>query len=138
MPVKRRIAKTRDDYPKPWESRPVSLERWERHRDRMLEQERAGRRPQEWWAYEAPIPWPGYDDETLALYKAGLLSAEELSELTPWWREQYDRSHDPDFFYCGAPGNFLKGAEARKAHYRWAQIPPDIVKRWDEERQAEV
>jgi hypothetical protein len=136
MPVKRRLSKTRDDYPRPWEDRPVSFERWERHRERILAQTRAGRRPEEWWEYEATIPWPGYDDETVALYKAGLLDDEELAELMPWWREQYDRSHEPDFGYCGGPGKFLKGDEARKAHYRWAQIPPEIVKRWDQESAA--
>ena len=40
MPVKRRIAKVRDDYPAPHEERPVSMEWWLRHRDRLMERER--------------------------------------------------------------------------------------------------
>ncbi len=136
MPVKRRLAKTRDDYPRPWEPRPVSQERWERHREQILAQTRAGRRPEEWWEYEAPFDYPGYDDETVALYRAGLLTEEELAELTPWWREQYDKATEPDFSYTVGPGKILKGEAARKAHYRWACIPPNIVKRWDAERVA--
>ena len=50
MPVKRRKRKTIDDYPKPWEHHPVSQDRCERHRERMLASTRAGRRPLEWWA----------------------------------------------------------------------------------------
>ena len=128
--------KTIDDYPKPWEHHPVSQDRWERHRERMLASTRAGRRPLEWWAYEAPFPYPGYDNETVALYQAGILTKGELAELTPWWREQYDRAQCPDFHHTAGPDRILEGAEARKAHYRWACIPPEIVKRWDRERVA--
>src|SRR3954468_24912084 len=89
MPVKRRIQKSRDrtlGLMERWslelgddERRPAfasDAERratWEYHREAMLADERPRRRPRAWWEYDAPIPWPGYDDETVALYKAGLL-----------------------------------------------------------------
>src|SRR3954453_17190713 len=122
MPVKRRVRKARDDYPIPWEPRPGSLDRWQRHRELLLANERAGRRPEEWWAYEAAIPWPGYDNETVALYNAGLLSDQELAELRPWWREQFERSFAPEFFHCLSSGRILEDAPARRALYRWACI----------------
>src|SRR4028118_1378804 len=122
MPVKRRQPKARDDYPRPWEERPVSLERWQRHRERMMAHTRPGRRPEEWWEYEAPIPWPGYDDETLVLYKAGLLRDEGIAELRAFGRQWDDHAQRPGFSYCKGPGQWLEGAEARRAQYRWAQI----------------
>src|SRR4051794_26432842 len=150
MPVKRRIQKSRDrtlGLMERWslelgddERRPAfasDAERratWEYHREAMLADERPGRRPQAWWDYDAPIPWPGYDNETVALFAAGLLSDEELAELMPWWREQFERSFAPEFFHCLGPGRILEGVPARQAHYRWACIPPEIVKRWTAER----
>lgn len=128
MPVKRRIAKQRDDYPKPWEEHPVSLERWMRHRERMLASHISGRRPHEWWEYESPIPWPGYDNEAVALYDVGLLSEEEIAELMPRWREEFERANRKDFFYVAGPKKYLTGAPARKAHYKWANIPPAVLK----------
>jgi hypothetical protein len=143
VPVKRRIEKARrDDYPKPWEERPVSLERWERHRDLMMARAVAGRRPEEWWEYEAPIPRPrDSEDEAPVLYEAGLLSAAEIAELMPRWREHYDKANKPDFCFCighAKPGDtfasWLEGAAARRAHYRWSGIPREIIKKWDAER----
>jgi hypothetical protein len=46
-----------------------------------------------------PIPWPCYDEETVALYKAGLLSDEEIADLMPEWRRHYERSFDEHFSY---------------------------------------
>src|SRR3954453_19372321 len=150
MPVKRRVLKARDrtlGLMERWslelgedERRPAFASGEDRfaageyHREHLLAHERAGRRPRAWWDYDAPIPWPGYDDETVALYEAGLLSDEELAELMPWWREQFERSFAPEFFHCLGPGRILEGAPARQAHYRCTCIPPEIVKRWSAER----
>ena len=38
-----------DDRPVPWEERPISRERWQRHRDWMMAAEGPGQRPVEWW-----------------------------------------------------------------------------------------
>lgn len=131
MPVKRRIAKLRDDYPTPSEARPVTLERWQRHRERMMAHMRPGRRPEEWWQYEAPISWPGYDNETVALYEAGLLSDEEIAELMPRWRAEFERAQAPNFFYVEGPGVYFEGAVARRRHYEWAQIPPSVLRAFE-------
>ena len=137
MPVKRRIPKARDDYPMPWEHRPVSRERWERHRELLLARAGAGRRPPEWWAYESPVPCPCVFDgprECRVLYEIGELSEEEIEALTPEWRRHYERSHEPLFGYCKGPGKWLEGPAARRALYKWAGIPREFIRKWDAER----
>jgi hypothetical protein len=111
-------------------------ELWFRHREQMMEQFGSrGRRPQAWWRYEAgELRWPGRDRERSTLYEAGLLGEEERAELLAYWREQFDRAHDPGFFHCGGPGQFLEGEAARRAHFAWADIPPALVEAWSAER----
>ena len=111
----------------------MSLERWLRHRERMLVSARAGWRPTEWWEYEATIPWPGSDNETVALYDAGLLTDEEIAELMPFWRAQFERANSPSFFFVRGPQDYLEGEPARRAHYRWAQIPRAVLTELREE-----
>jgi len=108
---------------------------WIQHRDRMMEQHGShGRRPLAWWAFEAgELRWPGRDRERSTLYGAGLLAEGEREELLRYWREQFDRAHDPNFFHCGGPGKILHGAAARREHYRWADIPPALVEAWSAE-----
>jgi hypothetical protein len=80
---------SRNDYPPPWESRPVSQERWHR-RDRMMAAVGAGVRPTEWWAYETEATRPtDRGDETIALYEMGELTEAEIAELMPQWH-RYD------------------------------------------------
>ena len=67
------------------------------------------------------------------LYEAGLLGDDEL---LPQWRTFYDKAQRPNFFYPLGPGQFLKGQAARTAQYKWAGIPPNVVKKWDRERIA--
>jgi hypothetical protein len=139
MPVKRRVVKARDDYPMPWEDRPISRERWERHRDRLLARAHSGDRPPEWWAYESPVPRPCALDgprECQVLYEIGELSKDEIEALMPEWRRHYERSHEPHFSYCAGQGNWLEGTPARRALYRWAGIPREFIKQWDAERRA--
>jgi hypothetical protein len=115
---------------------------WERHRDDLLAESRAGTRPAAWWDYDATIPRPGGDDcQEPALYGAGLLSEAELAELMPQWREWYEQAQEPDFQYCigtAKPGDtfgsWIKGAAAKRAQYKWAGIPRAIVKQWNAER----
>ncbi|ACL63248.1 hypothetical protein [Methylobacterium nodulans] len=128
MPLKRRRPKRIEDHPPlPHEPRPVERERWERHRDEMLASERPGRRPEEWWAYEAPIPWPGYDNETVALYRANLLRKDELAELMAGWKEQAEKAKTIGFYTIG-PGRILTGKEAEEAWRRWACIPDELFR----------
>ena len=151
MPVKRRLAKAKDrrlQAPQRWsllfgedQYRPAfpneaaRCEAWLVHRDALLACQRAGTRPRAWWQYESTISWPGPDDETATLYAAGLLSNEEIAELMPWWRQQFDRTYEPEFFYCVGPGKILEGAAARRKHLAWAGIPLAIIERWTRERE---
>jgi hypothetical protein len=48
----RRLKAPKDDFPQPWEIGPISEERWNKHRDRMLAFAGPRRRPSEWWIYE--------------------------------------------------------------------------------------
>jgi hypothetical protein len=109
-------------------------EAWARHRHRLLAGYQHGRRPAGWWSYDAPIPYPGYDREQSTLYGAGLLAEPESAELVAWWREQFERAQRPDFFFCRGPGSFLRGSAARREHFRWADIPAELVKKWRAER----
>jgi hypothetical protein len=114
---------------------------WLRNRDRFLAQYRYGRRPQAWWQFEAPIPYPGYDCEQSTLYDAGLLGDEERAQLVSEWRQEFEKAQVRGFTYCAGfakPGatvaTWLKGAAARRAHYRWAAIPRELLKEWMSQR----
>ena len=54
---------------------------WKQHRETLMAECPPGRRPIAWWRIEAPFPYPGFDNEKLALYAAGLLSEDEVREL---------------------------------------------------------
>jgi hypothetical protein len=121
--------------PKPWEARPVSEERWHRHRDRMMAAVGAGVRPTEWWAYETEATRPtDRGDETIALYEMGEFGEAEVAELMPQWRERYEQAIEPGFSYLARDSVRLTGLEAKQAFYRWAGIPPAIVRQFDAER----
>ena len=137
----RRLKAPKDDYPKPWEIGPISEERWVRHRARMMALAGPGRRPSEWWIYEKQREEPpGIGDQHIALYEMGELSAAELNELTPRWREDYQKAHQPGFGYClgqvAGVAKWLKGSAARRAHYRWVGIPRELLRLWDAERKC--
>jgi hypothetical protein len=156
MPEKRRKSKSRDclslherwsltvgDYGDVFASDDERRAAWQRHRDELLAESRAGRRPAAWWDYDAEIARPNGDDcQEPALYKAGLLSESELAELMPWWREQYDEAYELSFEFCTGQDEqrqavWLKGAAAKRAQYKWAGIPPEIIKRWNSRRRKE-
>jgi hypothetical protein len=76
-------------------------EAWMRHRDHFLRYCRYGQRPQAWWDYEAPIPYPrDHDYRQAALWEAGLLSDQERKELEAEWREHFEKAQEPGFQYC--------------------------------------
>ncbi|MGC2825814.1 MAG: hypothetical protein WA322_16505 [Pseudolabrys sp.] len=54
--------------------------------------------------------------------------------MTPFWRAQYARVQAPDFWHALRPGVFLEGYRARRALFRWAAIPPDLIQQWGAER----
>ena len=75
-------------------------EAWLRHRDELLRYCVAGQRPQAWWDYDSPVPYPGRDYAGAALYEAGLLSESELATLMAKWREEFEKAQVPGFMYC--------------------------------------
>ena len=109
---------------------------WQLHRGRLVGvlASAPGRRPQAWWEYEASIAWPGYDRERSTLYAAGLLGEEEKAALEAEWRREFERGCDPDFVLCLGPDEHLTDAAARRALYRWADIPRQLVRQWTAER----
>ena len=56
-------------------------ETWARNREELMREYAPCRRPIAWWRIEAPFPYPGFDNEKLALYAAGLLNEDEVCEL---------------------------------------------------------
>jgi hypothetical protein len=140
--TERRAKPRKDDLPGPGDDRPISLERWRRHREQLMEWEgRSGRRPPEWWLYERKLQPPEAGKETELLLAMGELSAAELIRLEPDWRVEYDRAQAPGFAFCighAQPhetfATWLDGDEAKRAHYAWAGIPKLLLKTWNAER----
>ena len=111
---------------------------WTSNRDGlMLRYARDGRRPLAWWRFESSLAWPGRDRERSALFRAGVLSEDERAELVAWWRQEFDKAQAPGFTFCAGPGNFVKGADARREHYRWADVPLELVKEWTTQRRRQ-
>jgi hypothetical protein len=111
---------------------------WAAHRERLLSWWGTdGRRPQAWWRYDSPIPFPGHARERSVLFEAGLLSAYELETLTATWRADFARAWEPDFFFIAGPGEIYQGAIAREKHFAWADIPSALVQQWEAARQRE-
>jgi hypothetical protein len=109
---------------------------WLRNREHMLATYRHGRRPMAFWRFEAgDLRYPGHETERSTLYQAGLLGEEERRELLAEWRQEFERAQAPDFWFCLGSGRSLKGASARRAHYRWAGIPRELVREWTAQRQ---
>jgi hypothetical protein len=110
---------------------------WMRERDELLAGYPPGRRPQAWWHFDAgELGFPGLDREQSALWEAKVLSEEERAALVRGWRREFERAQAPDFWLSGS-GRILRGAAARRAHYRWADIPRDLLKRWTRERRRQ-
>ena len=111
---------------------------WHLHRDRLLGvlPGAPGRRAQAWWQYDAPPPlrWPGYDRERSTLYEGDLLGEDEKAALEAEWRRDFEHGHEPDFTLTLGPGKFLTGQTARRTHYRWADIPRPLIRKWTAER----
>ena len=124
----------------PFESEAEAFDLWQRHKPRLMaEHAQNGHRPYAWWLYESEqlgLTWPGYDNEQSYLYEYGELSETEVETLTAFWREQFDRCHEPGFAHCEGPGKWLRGREAREAHLQWADVPRSLVEKWSAERRA--
>ena len=71
------------------------------------------------------------------MFRARVLSEDERAELVAWWRQEFDKAQAPGFTFCAGPGNFVKGADARREHYRWADVPLELVKEWTTQRRRQ-
>jgi hypothetical protein len=91
-----------------------------------------GRRPYGYWRHEAAIPFPGRDRERAALWALGVLDPDERAALEREWKAEFDRSILPGFRFTLGPGRILRGAAARRACYRDADIPPKLLREWKE------
>ena len=109
-----------DDSPVPWEDRPISRERWQKHCDLLMSSAGAGRRPEEWWLYEKGRKQP--KNQTQVLYTMGELRGAELARLMEWWR---------DAFTVGHFGTIRKTPEQRQAYLDFHNVPHELVAQWD-------
>jgi hypothetical protein len=123
----------------PWEERPIERSRWERDRDAIMQFEAyPGRRPPEWWCHDRGTAVPARPQQAAALYRMGELAGAELDQVMAEWRQRYEHGLTPGFRYNAGADGWLQGAAARRAHHRWAGIPPDIVRKWDIERRRQA
>ena len=103
---------------------------WQRARDRMLASLAPGRRPQAYYEFEFNGLRPPYDTERSVLWRMGLLTTDEKTALEAEWKAEFEKAQAPDFTLNDGGGELLVGDCARAAHYRWADIPDKLVKRW--------
>jgi hypothetical protein len=133
----RKIKAPKDDLPAPWEERPISIDRWMRHRETLMKWAHSGHRPREWWAYEKEMRVPSR--ETIWLFEHDELSEAELSELLPWWREKFDQAQETGFCYnASSERGWLEGAAARRAHCVFWEIPFAVIKQFEAERRQSL
>jgi hypothetical protein len=100
---------TREELVAAWAAgRAVVMRLWGSH----------GRRPMAWWEFDAgDLKHPGYDRERSTLWRAGVLSESERTELEAEWRQAFD----------AAKG---KAAKERREAYEFADIPIELIERW--------
>jgi hypothetical protein len=76
------------------------------------------------------MSYPGRDLERSTLWRANQLTPDEMAALEREWRREFDAAQAPDFsLHDGV--EVLYGDRARRAHYRWADIPDKLIKRWE-------
>ena len=97
---------------------------WREHRAEVMAMSKPGQRPAAWYEFERP---PGVrisdEHEASTLWRAGVLGAEEKLDVEAEWRREFEhgftRSYD---------------AKRRREHFRWADIPRELVEAWTAER----
>jgi hypothetical protein len=117
----KRKAPPDDHFPRPWnDPEAITREAWVRHREVLMSgvQTGFGSRPPGWWIHERGMRPPAH--QARELWAMGELKGGERERLLMQWRDDYDRAN-------AMPGD-------RRGFYRWAAIPPELVKKWDRER----
>src|SRR5262245_26007122 len=104
-------------------SREELVQAWTEHRDVLMARWGShGRRPMIWWELDAgDLEHPGYFCERSYLYEHNVLSESERAEVEVEWRRDFE----------AAKG---KSARERREAYRFADIPLELVERWQGER----
>ena len=110
--MKRKTKAPIDDRPMPWEPRPVSRERWQKHRAWLMGACAAGSRPEEWWLYEQNRERP-----------ENLPEGKEF-EAVPWGWSPGDRATIQARW--PSPGDLF----ARIGDPKHLQIPADFLIGW--------
>jgi hypothetical protein len=110
-------------------SRQELADAWQRVRERMMASSNPGRRPAAFYEFEFTGSRPPYDTERSTLWSKGLLRADEKEALERQWKADFVEAQAPDFT-LSTGDEVLKGDFARAAHYRWADIPNTLVRRW--------
>ena len=97
---------------------------WQKHRDELMARWGShGRRPAAFYEFEFDGVRPSYATERSTLWRIGLLSAEERSELEAEWRREFDAARG-------------KSASERREHYEHHDIPAELITAWSAERKA--
>jgi len=99
---------------------------WARHRDWLMQEFGShGKRPMAWYVFERPdVPFSD-DHESSTLWRAGVFTEAERAEVEREWYCEFEHAHARGF-----------DAARRRAHYRWADIPPELARRWAVERRC--
>jgi hypothetical protein len=120
-----------------FDSREALLASWEQNRDEVMRLFATnGHRPQAWWCFDAPglgLRWPGRDCERSYLYEHGMLSEAEKATLEAEWKADFAEAQASDFTLHDGR-EVLTGDRARAAHYRWADVPAALLRRWQAAR----
>src|SRR5262249_8003731 len=103
------LFRSREELVAAWaQGRAVVMRLWGSH----------GRRPLGWWEFEAgDLEHPGYFRERSVLWRAGVLSQQERSELEAEWRREYDAARG-------------KGARERREVFEHHDIPHELIEAW--------
>jgi hypothetical protein len=97
---------------------------WEEHRAELMAMTKPGQRPLAWWEFECPSGVKfNVEHEASVLWRAGVVTGEERLDLEAEWKKKFEQA-------------FTRGYDARrrKEHFRWADIPRELVEAWTAER----
>src|SRR6516165_4900275 len=97
-------------------------EAWKTHRDELLARCNPGRRPAAFYEFEWSGPRPAYAIERSTLWRAGLLTEAERTELEAEWKAAFD----------GVRGD----GRARREHLEHHDVPAELVREWAAERRG--
>jgi hypothetical protein len=108
-PTSGSLFRSREELVAAWaQGRAVVMRLWGSH----------GRRPMAWWNFEAgDLEHPGYFRERSTLWRAGVLSQQERSELEAEWRREYDAARG-------------KGVRERREAYEHHDVPDELITAW--------